>query len=145
MTTRYLGIDYGSRRIGLAVGDTATRVATPLATLAVYGGVREQVRMVAKYATDYDCQILVVGLPLNMDGTEGPQARQSRAFGEELHLGTGLPVHFCDERLSTDTAEELLRPGDFTIKQKKGRLDRVAAQVMLQGYLDGGGNAPGGA
>ena len=78
---------------------------------------------------------LVVGRPLNMDGTEGPQARQTRAFGDRLAQDTGLPVHYFVERLSSIAAAERLQAADLTRKKTKARKDRVAAQVILEGFL----------
>ena len=132
----YLGLDYGGKRIGLAVGDTHLSVASPLVTVAARGQVGEDVRAVLECARDYQIEAFVVGLPLNMDGSEGEQAKLTRRFGEALAHVTGLPVHYWDERLSTAEARELLRPAELTRKKRKARLDRVAAQVILQNFLD---------
>jgi putative Holliday junction resolvase len=133
---RFLGIDYGTKRIGLAVSDPEATMASPLTTVQSRGDVAQDVVGLAAVVQEYEIDELVVGLPLNMDGTEGKQAKITRAFGEALNRQTDLPVHYCDERLSSFTAEELLRPAELTRKKKKARLDRVAAQVMLQAFLD---------
>ena len=133
---RFLGIDYGTKRIGLAVSDPEATMASPLTTLQSRGDAAQDVVVLAAVVREYEIDELVVGLPLNMDGTEGKQAKITRAFGEALTHQTNLPVHYYDERLSSFTAEELLRPAELTRKKKKARLDGVAAQVMLQASLD---------
>ncbi|MHC4695115.1 MAG: Holliday junction resolvase RuvX [Planctomycetota bacterium] len=134
--TRYLGIDYGTKRIGLAVSDAETDIASPLTAIDARGSVAAQAKAVAEIATDYVADAFVVGLPLNMDDTEGRQAELTRAFGDELAYLTDLPVHYHDERLSSLWADELLAPAELTRKKKKRHLDPVAAQVMLQDFLD---------
>lgn len=134
--TRYLGIDYGSKRIGLAVGEPPTAPSAPLTTLSGKGVIDADVRAVAEVAEEYDIVEFVVGLPLNMDDTEGPQAKLTRRFGDALARVTSLPVHYVDERLSSFAAEELLRPAELTRGKKRARLDRIAAQVILQTFLD---------
>ena len=133
---RFLGIDYGTKRIGLAVSDPEAAMASPLTTVQSRGDVGQDVVALAAVVREYEIDELVVGLPLNMDDTEGEQAKITRAFGEALTHQINLPVHYHDERLSSFTAEELLRPAELTRKKKKARLDRVAAQVMLQAFLD---------
>ena len=133
---RFLGIDYGTKRIGLAVSDPKATMASPLKTVQSRGDVAQDVGALVAVVREYEIDELVVGLPLNMDGTEGKQAKITRAFGEALTHQTKLPVHYCDERLSSFAAEELLRPAQLTRKKKKASLDRVAAQVMLQAFLD---------
>jgi putative Holliday junction resolvase len=132
----FLGIDYGSRRIGLAVSDGGGRMALPLTTVAACGDLAAQVAAVLSASKGYDIHEYVIGLPLNMDDSEGPQARLVRRFGDALMAATGKPVRYFDERLSSRTAEELLQPAELTRGKKKKRLDRVAAQVVLQGFLD---------
>lgn len=134
--TRYLGIDYGSKRIGLSIGDDQINIASPLHTLVVEGHVKNQVACVRKVEDEYDIDAFVVGLAKNMDNTEGKQAKLCRAFGDALIKATGKKVHYFDERLSTHAADELLRPAELTRKKKKNILDSVAAQVILQCFLD---------
>ena len=132
----FIGIDYGKRRIGLAVSDRDEHIASPLTTLDARGRVAEDVRAVTACAAQYEVDGFVVGLPLNMDGTEGAQAKIARRFGDELARAVGKPVHLWDERLSSFAARELLEASDLTPKKRKERLDRVAAQIILQGFLD---------
>ena len=86
--------------------------------------------------TEYEVDAYVVGLPLHIDGSEGPQAKLTRRIGKQLARKSGIEVHFTDERLSSATADELLAPADLTRKKHKARRDAVAAQVILQTYLD---------
>ena len=133
---RICGIDYGTKRIGLAIGDLQGGIASPLATLTFTGGVDDQVRQIIEAADEYDVAEWVVGLPLNMDDTEGPQAKATRKFGRRLEEISGKQVHFFDERLSSLAADEYLAQAQLTRKKKKARRDRVAAQVILQTFLD---------
>ncbi len=139
---RFLGIDHGSKRIGLAVSDPGATLASPLTTISASGDLSDQVAAVISCVEEYDIDAFVVGLPLNMDDTEGIQAKAARKFGEELRRISGKPVHYWDERLSSLVAKELLDPAELTRKKRKARLDRVAAQVMLQGFLDARSSAP---
>ena len=133
---RYLAVDYGAKRIGLAVSDDETRLAAPVTTVDATGDASNDVRTVCGVAEEYDVDEFVVGLPLNMDGSEGPQAKLVRRFGAELERVTRQPVHYWDERLSSVSAQEKLAPAGLTHKKRKARLDRVAAQGILQEFLD---------
>ena len=133
---RFCAIDYGQKRIGLATGDPSVGIASPLATLTVRGGAADHAREVIAAVEDYEVAEWVVGLPLNMDGTEGPQAKAARAFAEQLGRLSGKQVHLWDERLSSRTADGYLAEAELTRKKRKARRDRVAAQVILQTYLD---------
>lgn len=134
---RFLGIDYGTKRIGLAVGDDRDRFASPVKTVEARGGIDNHVQAVLLVAGEFDFDAFVIGLPINMDDSEGKQAKLTRKFGDSLAKAGGKPVHYFDERLSSHAAEELLAPAEFTRKKQKARLDAVAAQVILQGFLDG--------
>jgi putative Holliday junction resolvase len=138
MTTNtvYCGVDYGSRRIGLAIANPEGTIASPLDVVPGDGPVRTVIARIEDAVADYDVDEWVVGLPLNMDGTEGDQARQARQFAAHLERVTGKPVHLWDERLSSSTADEHLAAADLTRAKKKARRDAVAAQVMLQSFLD---------
>ena len=131
----YLGIDYGTKRIGLAVGDDVTQTASPVTTVTAQGQADRDADAVAAVAEEYGAAAFVLGLPLNMDSTEGPQAKLVRAFGAVLAARAGLKVHYVDERLSSFAADELLRPAELTRKKKKGVQDAVAAAVILQTFL----------
>ncbi len=136
---RYLGIDYGTKRIGLSVGDTDVGIASPLEAVEAPAARRHQCQAVLRVADAYGVDAFVVGLPMNMDCTEGAQAKLTRAFGDELARAAGKDVHYYDERLSSRVADDLLRPVELTRGKHKARRDAVAAQVILQGFLDSQG------
>lgn len=133
---RILGIDYGTKRIGLAISDSGGSIASPLKQVAAAGRSADDAAAVLRIADENRAEELLIGLPVNMDGTEGPQAKLTRAFADKLEALTARPVRFWDERLSSRTAEAYLAQADLTRKQKKKRRDAVAAQVILQSYLD---------
>lgn len=134
--SRILGIDYGLKRIGLAVGDSALKLCSPLETIPASRELSRQVDDVARIVAEYGAEIIVVGLPLHMDGTEGAQARRTRQFGDALTVRLNQPVHYVDERLSSFAADEALKPAELTRKKKKSVRDAVAAQMILQTYFD---------
>ena len=132
---RMLGIDWGERRIGLAVSDPDGQVAVPVATLEV-SGERQALEGVAAAGRERECRRMVMGLPLNMDGTEGAMARKTRAFAEKLEKRTGLPVVLLDERLSSWSAERQLHAANRKCSRRDGLKDKLAARIILQEYLD---------
>lgn len=137
MRTRILAVDPGSVRLGLAISDVERRLASPLATYTR----RDPIQDAAYFKNVIDQEdigLIVVGLPIHEDGTEGGQANAARAFGDWLHAATGVPCVFYDERFTTFIAEESLLEAGLTKKQRKARRDRVAAQIFLQTYLDAG-------
>jgi putative Holliday junction resolvase len=138
---RTLAIDLGSKRVGLALSDEGGRLATPLAVLQVTSP-RQAADEVLKVAAKEGVQRLVVGLPLNMDDSVGPQARSTADWAAELGRRSGLSVVLVDERLSSFEAEQSLaarrRGGEkLTRGMKKERLDAIAAAGFLQAFLDG--------
>jgi putative Holliday junction resolvase len=134
---RLLGVDYGSVRFGLAVCDADRIIASPLEVRERKGDAADAAYFKQVVARE---QIggLVVGLPVHTDGREGVKAVEARAFGTWLAEVTGLPVVYADERFSTAFAESALWAAGLTHKKRKQRRDAVAAQVMLQGYIEGG-------
>ncbi|MBI1826824.1 MAG: Holliday junction resolvase RuvX [Planctomycetes bacterium] len=132
---RYLGIDYGQKRIGLAVGDSQSRIATPIGTIHETKADRQLAESINRIE-EYAVNALVIGLPLNMDGSEGPQAKETRMFADQLAKASGKPVHFHDERLSSFSAQELVGKISRTRKKKRRPIDSIAAQVILQEFLD---------
>ena len=135
--TRILGIDPGKVRIGLAISDAERRLASPL---AVY--TRKDDEQDAKFFKELVAQeevgLLVIGLPVHTTGREGAQAQAARSFGAKLHTWTGLPCFFWDERFTTRFAESELWSAGLTHKRRKQRRDKVAAQMLLQSYLEAG-------
>jgi len=130
---RYLAIDYGMKRTGLAVCDAGETIASPL---AVVQGHKDLIQRIRRIATSEGIEAVVLGLPLNMDGTEGPQAKLVRNFGKELGRQLGIPVHFQDERLSSFEAEQRILEMDLSRAKKKERLAALAAADILQTFLD---------
>jgi len=134
---RWLGIDHGSKRIGVAVGDTSNAIAAPLTVLEGAGS-HQIAEQIIRIADEHDAPGVVVGWPLNMDDTEGPQGKIAREFAAGLAEHTDLDVRLWDERLSSFQADQALA-GIFTRKQKKTRQDAIAAAVILQDFLSAGG------
>ena len=132
---RTLGVDLGRVRIGLALADDVLRTARPLATLSRRGEAAD-LAAIAKLAREYEVSRAVVGLPLNMDGSEGPSARLARAFQPRLAAALGVPVELFDERLSSFEAESRLRERGVSSKDQRGMVDEEAAAVILQGWLE---------
>ena len=130
---RYLAIDYGTKRIGLAVCDPSETIVSPL---IVIEGRKNLIEKILEVIARENIEAVVFGLPLNMDGTTGPQAKMTMQFAEELKKRTSVPVHFQDERLSSFVAEEKLAPADFTRKKKAKRLDAIAAAQILEAFLE---------
>lgn len=133
---RILGIDYGIRRIGIAVGDRETKIAAPLATLNGRNDVTRDARAVADLAASENAAEFVVGLPLSMDGTESDQTALTRRFAAELARLSDKPVRLFDERLSSFAAEDVLDQAEIPQRGRKGLTDRIAAQKILQACLD---------
>ena len=133
---RYLGIDLGRVRIGLALADDVLRAARPLKTV-VRRDEASDLGAIGEVAREYEVSRAVVGLPLNMDGTEGPSARLARAFAPRLSVALGVPVDLFDERLSTFEAEDRLRARGVSARDMKAQVDAEAAAVILQGWMDG--------
>ncbi len=132
---RYLGIDYGTKRTGLATSDDAATLAGPHSVIETENDLYLAEQIVGVIDAEA-IGAVVLGLPLNMDGSEGPQAEKVRSFAEQLSVLVSVPIYFHDERLSSDTAESLFPPGEMTRRQKQKRRDAVAAAVFLQSFLD---------
>jgi putative Holliday junction resolvase len=140
---RILCIDLGDKRSGLAVGDTETRIASPLeiVELPMKTGAPGApgdalVNALAFTAQEQGATAPVIGLPLNMDDTEGPRAKLVRDFGARVARRTGLPVHYQDERLTTADADWSMARSGLTRGQKKNRRDALAAAAILRDYLE---------
>jgi len=130
---RYLAIDYGAKRTGLAICDPAETVASPL---AVIEGQKDLLKRIADVVKAENVEAVVLGLPLNMDDTAGSQAKLVFGFAEQLEKVLNVPVHFQDERLSTFDADEKLSAAEFSRKKKKKRLDAIAAAEILEAFLE---------
>lgn len=132
---RLLGVDLGEKRVGLAVSDPAGILATPLRVLEVTSP-RDAAAQVQAACGEAGAEGIVLGLPRNMDGTEGPKAREARAFATALESQSGLKVTLWDERLSTSLVERSLLEADVSRRRRRDVRDKLAAQVILQSYLD---------
>lgn len=132
---RILGVDLGTRRIGLALSDPLGLTAQPLPTLQAESreaGIRE----VSRIAAEHEVQSVIVGLPLRMDGRAGPEARRAERFAEELRMTTGLMVRTWDERLTTAISERSLIESGRSRKKRQTVIDSAASILILQNYLD---------
>jgi putative Holliday junction resolvase len=132
---RYLALDLGRARIGIALADDVLRTARPLEVLP-HVSERENLERIAALAREWEVGQAVVGLPLNMDDSEGPAARHARAFAARLGEALGIPVALHDERLSTFEAQGRLRERGLDARAQRARIDAEAAAVILQGWLD---------
>jgi putative Holliday junction resolvase len=130
---RYLAIDYGLKRTGLAVCDAAEILVSPYGVLH---GQKDLAAQVGRIVASENIGALVLGLPLNMDDSEGPQARKVRAFAEELRAHVRVPIHLQDERLSSFGAEQKLAEIGLTGSKKRARVDAWAAAEILQIFLE---------
>jgi putative Holliday junction resolvase len=134
---RALGVDLGSRRIGVALSDSAGTLATPYETVERSGDRVRDHRRLLDLAEEAEVECIVVGLPLSLDGTVGPAARGVLDEVAELRRTTSLPVETYDERLTTVTADRLLRQGGRKGRARRSVVDKTAAAVLLQAWLDG--------
>jgi len=130
---RFLCIDLGDKRTGLAICDGDEILASPLAVLE---GQRNLPDEIVKIAEEQQVQALVFGLPVNMDGSEGERAVQTKNFAEKIKNKTTLPIFFQDERLSSFTAGEKLSRTGLTHKKKKNRIDAIAAAEILKNFIE---------
>ncbi len=141
---KILGLDVGHKRIGVALSDELGWTAQPYTTLG-RKGLAKDLSALREIVEREGVAEIVVGLPRNMNGSEGPQARKARRFAEEVRRALGLPVVEWDERLSSVAAERVLIEADVSRKKRRGQVDKLAAVLILQGYLDsdrgGGGEA----
>jgi putative Holliday junction resolvase len=135
--TRILGVDFGTKRVGLAISDRDRKIASPLQILHRQSADQDG-RLFRELVAEERITQLIVGLPVRTTGNEDQKAREARAYGAWLHELTGLPIIFWDERFTTADAEQLLLDAGLTKKRRQERLDMVAAQLMLQTYLDAG-------
>ncbi len=130
-----LGIDYGAKRVGVAVADEETRFARPLEVIDVTK--QDAVARVAELVDDLDVSLIVVGKPLSLSGKEGPAVAAQSVFLAELRAAVTVDVREHDERLTTVVADQQMRAAGLKRDAQKQLRDAIAAQVMLQGYLDG--------
>jgi putative Holliday junction resolvase len=136
-TTRILGIDFGTRRVGAAVSDPRRKIATPLEVYERRDPLQDA-RHYRGLVEEHDVDLIVVGLPMHTSGQEGTSAKQARSWGSWIAKETGLTVVYHDERFSTVDAEDRLLAAGVKRQGRKERRDMLAAQILLQNYLDAG-------
>lgn len=133
--SRYLGIDFGSQRMGLAISDETGVLATPLRTVTIRGA-RHAVQEISAICTERKIKTIVVGLPLDLQGHTGPAAEAALDFAGKLRKQTKLLVEMWDERLSTSMAERTLIGVNVRRARRRELRDQIAAQIVLQSFLD---------
>ncbi|MDY7110391.1 MAG: Holliday junction resolvase RuvX [Planctomycetota bacterium] len=132
---RYLAIDLGDRRTGLAVGDDSTGLVSPVAVIEIRRG-EALVDAVLAQIHEHEPDAIVIGLPLNMDGTEGDRAKIAHEFGESIAQRCTQPIHYQDERLTSFAADERMARSGRTHRQKKELRDALAAAEILRDFID---------
>jgi len=137
---RIMGIDLGDKRIGIAISDPLGWTAQGVEVIRRDGNQGRDMSRIKELAASYDVERVVVGLPRNMNGTLGERGEKSKAFAEKIGFLLSLPVDLWDERLSTVAAEKALLEADTSRAKRKKVIDKVAAAIILQGYLDAAGN-----
>ena len=133
---RYLALDVGSKRIGVAVSDGLGLTAQPVLTLERKRNPREDLRSLARLARRYGVTCIVVGNPLHLSGEQSPRSAKTQAFAAELGQLTGLPIQLWDERLTTREAHQILYEAGHTRQRHRAVVDQVAATLILQSFLD---------
>ena len=133
---RVLALDWGTRRLGVALSDPTRLIAQPLTTLSRRAGHRPPVREILDLITRHEVSLVVVGLPLTLEGEEGEAAAAARALGEAVARRSGVSVTWWDERLSTAAALRSARAAGVRDRDSRGRIDQMAAVVILQHFLD---------
>ncbi|MBB4301493.1 putative Holliday junction resolvase [Rhodobium orientis] len=134
-SARLFGLDLGTKTIGIAVSDGGRQIATPLMTIRRVKFGKDAAALL-ELADKNEISGLVLGLPLNMDGSEGPRVQATRAFVRNLSALTELPIAYWDERLSTVAAERAMLEADLSRKKRAAKIDAAAAAFILQGFLD---------
>ena len=132
---KYLGVDYGDKRTGLAECDISGLIAGGIGTISE-GGMKKTAQRVAEEAEKRTCKKIVIGLPKNMDGSEGPRADVIKAFGALLGELTSIPIDYYDERMTTMVAYRFLGETGTYGKKRKETVDTLSAQIILQNYID---------
>ena len=136
--TRALGLDLGSKRIGVAIGDRTGTIASPLQVLQRSGSVQRDHQAIAELVMEEEADVVVVGLPLNMNGSTGPAAQAAINEAAALATVVGVPVVTFDERRTTVTADQAMMQANMGAPARRKIVDKIAAAIMLQGWLDAG-------
>ena len=130
-----MGIDYGDKRIGVALSDLLCIISSPYEVF-INKGEEESLKHLDKIIKENDVDEIAMGLPLNMDGSEGERARLHREFGQKLSDFSSVTVHFVDERLTSAEAEEILISSGVRREKRKELIDKLSAQIILQTFID---------
>lgn len=135
---RIIGLDYGTKTVGVAISDENAVIAQPLITIERKhtGKLRQTYARIEALIDEYNAELIVLGLPKNMNNTEGERAEDTRCFMENLERRTGLPVVLVDERLTTVEANRILSATGVACSSRKEHIDKMAAAIILQSYLD---------
>lgn len=141
--SRILGVDIGERRIGLAISDETRTIARGLGSITV-GSFNDTISRIKDIISRYKIEAVIVGLPLNMNGSIGPQAKKAINFADRLKKNLSAAVSTFDERLTTKQGEAILLQADMSRKKRRLKIDSMAAQIMLQSYLDSNRQKKGG-
>jgi putative Holliday junction resolvase len=136
-----MGLDVGTKTVGVAVADELGLTAQPI-TVVRRSSLKKDLATLIELARERSVDRFVVGLPLNMDGSEGPRAVATRTFGDALASASGLPMIYQDERLTTVAAERALLEADVSRQKRREVIDQVAAAIILQGWLDAQPRSP---
>lgn len=132
---KYLGVDYGDKRTGLAECDVSGLLASGICTISE-GGMKKTAVRVAAEAKARGCKKIIIGLPKNMDGSDGPRTEVIHAFADLLRTETDIPIDFCDERMSTMVAYRFLDGSGTYGKKRRAAIDTLSAEIILQSYID---------
>ena len=132
---RILSLDYGKRRMGVALSDEKERISMPLGVIQIYNQ-HNALSEISNICANNHVAKIVLGLPINLDGTEGASANCARDFGKKISQALNIPVEFWDERLSTHMVERVLLDSNIRRSKRKQVIDKLAAQAILQSYLD---------
>jgi putative holliday junction resolvase len=135
MLMRKMALDYGEVRIGIAFSDLLNIIANGYESYT-RRDLQTDLKYLSQLAKDHEVDEIVMGLPINMDGTEGERVQATRVFGDQLHEASGLKISYIDERLTSVSAERLLISADVRRENRKKVIDKISATIILQNYLD---------
>lgn len=137
--SRILSLDVGEKRIGVAVSDPSRTIAQGVKVYNTSGSRAKDVAEIRELVREFEASLVVIGLPKNLDGSLGPKAKEIMRFADSVRDTTGVPVDLWDERFSTDEAHRIFDMAAIKRKKRRGSIDIMAAQIILQGYLDAQG------
>ncbi len=139
--SRILSLDVGEKRIGIAVSNPGRTIAQGVKVYSTSGSMTKDIAAIRDLVRELEVSLVVVGLPKNLDGSLGSKAKEIMRFADSIREATGLPVDLWDERFSTNEAHRIFDMAAIKRKKRKGSIDIMAAQIILQGYLDAQGQA----